>query len=85
MGFQCHLTGGMARLTDHEWLKPELRARVAVIRSEMAKRLAIGEEHGLKHFVTMDVKTQTPVLKQLIMIGAVDFIAALPLQTVTLI
>ncbi len=79
-GFNAVSLDDVAHLADHEWLEPELRARIAVFRREFAECFMICAEHGLRVFITMDVMTLTPALKERMLaekVNPLDYLAQL--------
>lgn len=62
IGFDAISIDDVAHLADHEWLEPEIRAKIARYQAEFRQLFTIAQKHGLRVFVTMDVFSATPGL-----------------------
>lgn len=64
VGYNAVSLDDLAHLADHPWYEPEIRAKIGVYREEFQRIFDIVEAHGLAIYLTMDVLSATPLLKQ---------------------
>ena len=64
MGFNSVSLDDVTHLADHSWYELDVRARIARWREEFRKCFAIVQRHGLQIFLTMDVFSSTPAVRQ---------------------
>ncbi len=63
-GFNAASIDDVAHLADHAYLEPEVRQRISRYRNEMKQCFQVLHECGLAIYVTMDVMSMTPLLRQ---------------------
>lgn len=63
-GFDALSIDDIAHLADHDWLEPEVRAKIARYQTEFGHLFDIAARHGLAIYVTMDIFSSTPALQQ---------------------
>ncbi|MEM7147559.1 MAG: hypothetical protein AAF591_20755 [Verrucomicrobiota bacterium] len=64
IGYNAVSLDDLAHLADHEWIEPEIRERIAILREEFTKLFAIAQSHGLDVYLTTDIVSYTPALKK---------------------
>jgi len=62
-GYDSASLDDVSHLTDHEWLEPDVRARVARYREEFRLCFQVLRQAGLQIFVTMDVFSATAAMR----------------------
>jgi hypothetical protein len=63
-GYTAISLDDVAHLADHEWLEPPVRARIAELRVCFRECITVLRECGLEVFLTMDVLSTTPGLRE---------------------
>ena len=64
LGFNAVTLDDLAHLTDHPWYEPAVRERIRAFREEFRRIFQLLSEHGLGIYVTADLMTYSPQLKQ---------------------
>jgi hypothetical protein len=64
LGFNAVSLDDVTHLADHKWYEPDVRARIARWREEFRKCFAIVQRRGLRIYLTMDVFSATPAVRQ---------------------
>lgn len=64
MGFNAVSLDDVTHLADHPWYELETRAQIAKWRTEFRRCFEVVRHHGLQVFVTMDVFSTTPAVRE---------------------
>lgn len=64
IGYNAISLDDLAHLADHEWIEPQIRDRIAIFREEFSKLFTIAENHKLQVYLTTDIVSYTPALKE---------------------
>ncbi len=64
VGFNAVSLDDVSHLARHEWYEPEVAEQIDAFREEFAEIFKIIRRHGLDIYLTMDVMTFTPALKE---------------------
>jgi hypothetical protein len=67
MGFNAVSLDDVTHLADHAWYELEMRARIARWRAEFRRCFEVVHSHGLQIYLTMDVFSATPAVREQIM------------------
>ena len=62
-GYNAVSIDDVSHLADHDWLEPEVRSRVAIYQEEFKRCFRVLLDEGLRVFVTMDVFSATPGMR----------------------
>jgi len=66
MGFNAITLDDVTHLTDHPWLEVEIRAKVQRWQELLRPCFAIAAKHGMQVFLTMDVFSTTPGVREML-------------------
>jgi hypothetical protein len=64
IGYNAVTLDDLPHLTDHPWYEPEVRKRIRVFSEEFTKIFEIMKRNGLQIYITVDILSTTPALKQ---------------------
>jgi len=64
IGYNAVSLDDLAHVADHELYEPAIRERIAIYKEEYTALFEIFQRHGLRIFLTQDIMTYTPALKE---------------------